>query len=253
MTMDYGLTPAEQAAQRATQRADDTRRRRTESIPHLRTYQGMTRTDPGDFGGTPKYTTPQIERSPITPSVRTAPMTGPTIRTGTDVGVDWTPVWGGAREPNVPVDLSRAGGTTRPVPLPQPNIMPHPRFPSILELMNNARPVPMPTPNTGLLPGLGGESIPIQRDSNIQRRSMDLPGITGTRAFPPLIRTPAILPRTSRSPIINPPTYLNHEVNIPADMTPHPWSLNRESPQRWIPFPPIQPRWNSRQFFGEGF
>ena len=142
MTMDYGLTPAEQAAQRATQRADDTRRRRT-----VRTYQGMTGTDPGDFGGTPNNTkgapfipSPQMTRSPIIPPVRTAPMTGPTIRRGTDVGVDWTPVWGGAREPNVPVDFSRAGGTTRPVPLPPPNIIPNPRFP-------NARPVPFPQLN----------------------------------------------------------------------------------------------------------
>ena len=103
MTMDYGLTPAEQAAQRATQRADDTRRRRT-----VRTYQGMTGTDPGDFGGTPNNTkgapfipSPQMTRSPIIPPVRTAPMTGPTIRSGTDIGVDTSPWWsGGAFEPN---------------------------------------------------------------------------------------------------------------------------------------------------------
>ena len=109
MTMDYGLTPAEQAAQRATQRADDTRRRRAaEDRPSL---ESMPTSVPirfarnfANFGDPPKYTKPQIARSPITPSVRTAPMTGPASR-------DWQTGMSGlpAFEPKVPLDLSRAG------------------------------------------------------------------------------------------------------------------------------------------------
>ena len=152
MTMDYGLTPAEQAAQRATQRADDTRRRRAaEDRPSL---ESMPTSVPirfarnfANFGDPPKYTKPQIARSPITPSVRTAPMTGPASR-------DWQTGMSGlpAFEPKVPLDLSRAGQKQTlgrsPVPPMQQEINPL-QLPAAVGTMRPPiydAPMPMPMP-----------------------------------------------------------------------------------------------------------
>lgn len=192
MTMDYGLTPAEQAAQRATQRADDTRRRRT-----VRTYPGMTGTDPGDFGGTPNNPSRQIARSPIIPPVRTAPMTGPAPR-------DWQTGMSGlpAFEPKVPLDLSRAGQKQTlgrsPVPPMQQEINPlqlpfgavraqaaptRPVLPSIYQRIDDVFDAarkgyqfvpPNPNPTTGY--PLRGEINPMGSNFMLTDSTMPIPG-----------------------------------------------------------------------------
>tara|TARA_R100000808_G_scaffold15066_1_gene35154 strand:- start:5673 stop:6401 length:729 start_codon:yes stop_codon:yes gene_type:complete len=179
--MNYGLTPAEQAAQRATQRADDTRRRRAQAstgpVTRTGTDVGVDWTPvwggarepnvPVDFTLRTRSIIPpmsntlpvapprqEINPLPITPKPYVpGPMTGPTIRRGTDVGVDWTPVWGGAREPNVPVDFSRAGGTMRPPIRPQydaPMPMPMPTLPSRIGPMTGPLPRDWQTGMSGL-------------------------------------------------------------------------------------------------------
>ena len=138
MTMNYGLSPAEQAGRRAQQRGlvASSTRRATVPPPAV--------PPPADFGGTPGYTKPQIARRPITPSVRIAPfaeytrqspigkaspvvqtempyiprgpMTGPNDRR--DLFPQFhnymlSPSWaGGAFEPNIPWDH------TQPYPTP---------------------------------------------------------------------------------------------------------------------------------------